>query len=154
MKILLKESKVKRLKKILETNSFFIVCNNSSLTFEKFLRLNQKLLNSNLCCLKVNTKLLKYVYNRSIFKNYINSLSGSIMLILIKKPGCLNFNFRNVVCELKEYKVDILGVCYNYTMYSGPQLNKLTYLSYDKNVELLYRTFRHVLKKPCSKFIK
>ena len=57
MKIALKESKVKKLKKILNTNIFFIICNTSSITSDKFLKLTQGLIKLNLYCYKVNITL-------------------------------------------------------------------------------------------------
>jgi hypothetical protein len=76
------------------------------------------------------------------------------MLITIKKPGVVNFNFSNVIYVLKEYKVSIMGVYYNYTVYSIYQLNRLVNFSRYRSLELFYNSLRRLLIKPCSKFIK
>jgi ribosomal protein L10 len=153
MKILWKKFKVKKLKKILSTNIFFIVCNNSSGTSDKCLELAQKLSKLNLYCYSVNTKLLKNVYKESIFKNYVNSINGSIMLVLANKD-CNISNFSGIITELTECKIDVLGVYFNYKMYTLNQLRKLIYLSHEKNLVLLCHTLKNLLRLPCSKFIK
>jgi len=153
MKIALKESKVKKLKKILNTNIFFIICNNSSITSDKFLKLTQELIKLNLYCYKINNKLLKRVYKDSIFKNYVNSINGSFMLILVKQ-GCITSNYNVISAELKKYKIEILGVYFNYKLYSINQLKKLSYLNYERNMELFHISLKTLLTTPCSKFIK
>lgn len=153
MKIALKESKVKKLKKILNTNIFFIICNNSSITSDKFLKLTQGLIKLNLYCYKVNNKLLKRVYKDSIFKNYANSINGSFMLILVKQD-CITSNYIVISKELKKYKIEPLGVYFNYKLYSINQLKKLFYLNYERNMELFHISLKTLLKMPCSKFIK
>ena len=153
MKIALKESKVKKLKKILNTNIFFIICNNSSITSDKFLKLTQELIKLNLYCYKINNKLLKRVYKDSIFKNYVNSINGSFMLILVKQ-GCITSNYNVISAELKKYKIEILGVYFNYKLYSINQLKKLSYLNYERNMELFHISLKTLLKRPCYKFIK
>jgi len=153
MKIALKESKVKKLKKILNTNIFFIICNTSSITSDKFLKLTQGLIKLNLYCYKVNNKLLKRVYKDSIFKNYANSINGSFMLILVKQD-CITSNYIVISKELKKYKIEPLGVYFNYKLYSINQLKKLFYLNYERNMELFHISLKTLLKTPCSKFIK
>jgi len=153
MKIALKESKVKKLKKILNTNIFFIICNTSSITSDKFLKLTQGLIKLNLYCYKVNNKLLKRVYKDSIFKNYANSINGSFMLILVKQD-CITSNYIVISKELKKYKIEPLGVYFNYKLYSINQLKKLFYLNYERNMELFHISLKTLLKMPCSKFIK
>lgn len=153
MKIALKESKVKKLKKILNTNIFFIICNNSSITSDKFLKLTQELIKLNLYCYKINNKLLKRVYKDSIFKNYVNSINGSFMLILVKQ-GCITSNYNVISAELKKYKIEILGVYFNYKLYSINQLKKLSYLNHERNMELFHISLKTLLTMPCSKFIK
>jgi ribosomal protein L10 len=153
MKIIWKKFKVKKLKKILSTNIFFIVCNNSSGTSDKCLELAQKLSKLNLYCYRVNNKLLKNVYKESIFKNYVNSINGSIMLVLVNK-GCNVSNFGVIITELKEYKIDVLGIYFNSKMYTLNQLRKLFYLNHEKNFGLFCHTLKNLLRLPCSKFIK
>lgn len=156
MKIALKESKVKRLEKILKNNRFFIVCNNSPITTDNFLRLSQGLLKFNLYCFRINNKLFRNVLKHSIFNNYVNSISGPIMLVF-KKSGCKDnkgFNFSAVQSELKRFKIDILGVCLNYKIYSSSQLSKFIYFDYNKNMVLFYNILKIMLIKSISKFIK
>jgi ribosomal protein L10 len=153
MKIALKESKVKKLKKILNTNIFFIICNNSSITSDKFLKLTQELIKLNLYCYKINNKLLKRVYKDSIFKNYVNSINGSFVLILVKQ-GCITSNYNVISAELRKYKIEILGVYFNYKLYSINQLKKLSYLNYERNMELFHASLKTLLTMPCSTFIK
>jgi hypothetical protein len=153
MRIALKESRLKRLEKILETNIFFIVCNNSSVTSEKLLKLTQGLFKLNLYCYRINNKLLKNVYTKTILKNYINSVNGSLMLVLLRN-GSMPYNFMAVVNELKTYKIDVLYVYFNYKIYSINQLKELSYLNYESNIGLFYITLKNLLKIPCCKFIK
>jgi ribosomal protein L10 len=153
MKIVLKESKVKKLKKILNTNIFFIICNNSSITSDNGLKLTQELLKLNLYCYRINSKLLKRVCRESIFKNYANSVNGSCMLILVKQDHTIS-NYVVIRNELKKYKIEILGVYFNYKVYSINQLKKLFYLNYEQNMELFYISLKTLLRMPCSKFIK
>ena len=153
MKIALKESKVKKLKKILNTNIFFIICNTSSITSDKFLKLTQELIKLNLYCYKINNKLLKRVYKDSIFKNYVNSINGSFVLILVKQ-GCITSNYNVISAELRKYKIEILGVYFNYKLYSINQLKKLSYLNYERNMELFHASLKTLLTMPCSTFIK
>merc|ERR1712032_1728592 len=116
MKIILKKSKIKRLKEILNNNKFFIVCNKSSMKTEKFVKLSQSLFNMNLYCHTINNQLLKNIYKRSIFINYVNSINGSIVFVLEKK---VKENFVSIIKELKKYNIDIIGVYYNYRIYSA-----------------------------------
>jgi len=60
------------------------------------------------------------------------------MLVLEKDSAITkNFNFLLVTNELKKYKVDILGVCFNYKIYSAPQLSNFIYFSYDEYIFIL-----------------
>jgi ribosomal protein L10 len=137
----------------LNTNIFFIICNTSSITSDKFLKLTQGLIKLNLYCYKVNNKLLKRVYKDSIFKNYANSINGSFMLILVKQDR-ITSNYIVISKELKKYKIEPLGVYFNYKLYSINQLKKLFYLNYERNMELFHISLKTLLKTPCSKFIK
>jgi hypothetical protein len=74
------------------------------------------------------------------------------MLILIKHQE-ININFSSIYNEFKKYKIDIFGICLNYKIYSVKQLNRLTYLNYDKSILSFHSTLKNLLKKPCSKFI-
>merc|ERR1712127_992126 len=103
------------------------------------------MLKLNLYCYRVNNKLLKNVYRNSIFKNYVNSLSGSLMLVLIKQ-GEIDINFSSTYKEFKKYNIAIFGVCLNYKIYSIKQLENLNALNYDKNISLLNRTLKNLLK--------
>lgn len=150
---MLKESKIKRLRKIIKSNSFFIICSDSSIKVEDSLQLRQELSKLNLYCYRVNNKLLQNVYKKSIFKNYVCSVHGSIMLVISsQKNMCSNFSV--IKNELTKFNIDILGVYFNFKIYSINQLQNFFYLSYDKNVIVLYKTFRSFLKRPLYKFIE
>merc|ERR1712066_871310 len=71
IKIVLKKSKIKRLKEILNNNKFFIVCNKSSMKTENFVRLSQSLLNMNLYCHTINNQVLNK-YNIDVIAIYYN----------------------------------------------------------------------------------
>merc|ERR1712151_344457 len=101
MNIILKRYKIKILKEILKNNQFFIICNKSSIKTENFIILSQRLFNMNLYCHSVNNQLLKNIYKRSIFKNYVNSISGSIVLILVRKEKNVKGDFVLLIRELK-----------------------------------------------------
>jgi hypothetical protein len=137
----------------LNTNIFFIICNTGSITSDKFLKLTQGLIKLNFYCYKINNKLLKRVYNDSIFKNYANSLNGSLMLVLVKGDR-IKSNYIDISNELKKYNIEPLGVYFNYKLYSINQLKKLFYLNYERNMELFHITLKTLLRRPCSKFIK
>jgi hypothetical protein len=77
------------------------------------------------------------------------------MLVLEKDCGVTEeINFILVTNELKKYKVDILGVCLNYKIYSVSQLSNFVYFCYERNIFLFYNILRGLLKKPVVKFIK
>merc|ERR1711981_271334 len=154
MKIVLKKSKIKRLKEILNNNKFFIVCNKSSMKTENFVRLSQSLLNMNLYCHTINNQLLKNIYKRSIFINYVNSISGSIVLVLEKKDKNVRGSFISIVKELNKYNIDVIAIYYNYQIYSTQQLIRLQFLNYEGNLLLFYQTLRNLLTIPVCKFIE
>ena len=93
------------------------------------------------------------VYKDSIFKNYVNSINGSFVLILVKQ-GCITSNYNVISAELRKYKIEILGVYFNYKLYSINQLKKLSYLNYERNMELFHASLKTLLTMPCSTFIK
>merc|ERR1712113_651804 len=152
MKIILKKSKIKRLKEILNDNKFFIVCNKSSMKTENFVKLSQSLLNMNLYCHTINNQLLKNIYKRSIFINYVNSISGSIVLVLENKN--VRGNFISIVKELNKYNIDVIAIYYNYQIYSIQQLIRLQFLNYEGNLLLFYQTLRNLLTIPVYMFIE
>jgi len=154
MKIILKKSKIKRLKEILNDNKFFIVCNKSSMKTENFVKLSQSLLNMNLYCHTINNQLLKNIYKRSIFINYVNSISGSIVLVLEKKNKNVRGNFISIVKELNKYNIDVIAIYYNYQIYSIQQLIRLQFLNYEGNLLLFYQTLRNLLTIPVYMFIE
>merc|ERR1712050_79215 len=151
MKIVLKKSKIKRLKEILNDNKFFIVCNKSSMKTENFVKLSQSLLNMNLYCHTINNQLLKNIYKRSIF---VNSISGSIVLVLEKKDKNVRGNFISIVKELNKYNIDVIAIYYNYQIYSIQQLIRLQFLNYEGNLLLFYQTLRNLLTIPVYMFIE
>merc|ERR1712151_84616 len=154
MNIILKKYKIKILKEILKNNQFFIICNKSSIKTENFIILSQRLFNMNLYCHSVNNQLLKNIYKRSIFKNYVNSISGSIVLILVRKEKNVKGDFVLLIRELKKYNIDVIGVYYNYRIYSIQQLIRLQSLNYEGNIQLFYQALKNLVIFPIYKFIE
>jgi hypothetical protein len=75
-----------------------------------------------------------------------------MLVISSQKNMCSNFSV--IKNELTKLNIDILGVYFNFKIYSINQLQNFFYLSYDKNVIVLYKTFRSFLKRPLYKFIE
>jgi hypothetical protein len=141
------------LQKYIKDNSFFIVCNDSSILVSNFLHLNQELLKLNLVCYRVNNKLLQNIYKDSIFNNYLESINGSILLVFSNKKN-MCFNFRDIKSTLIKLNINIFCIYFNYKIYSIQQLNNFHYFNYEKNILLLYDTFINFINKPSYKFIK
>ena len=66
MTIVSKGIKIKRLKKIVSNSNFFILCNDSSMPVDLYIKLKQSLLKLNLNCCKVNNRLMRVVLKDSI----------------------------------------------------------------------------------------
>jgi len=65
MTIVSKSIKIKRLRKIVNNSNFFILCNDSSMTADLYIKLKQSLLKLNLNCCKVNNRLMRVVLKDS-----------------------------------------------------------------------------------------
>jgi len=155
MKIILKKSKIKRLKRVLNNNNnFFIITNNSSIKTEDFIKFSQSLFTMNLYCYAVNNQLLKSIYKKSIFLNFVNSISGSVLLLLLREGKNIDVNLKVIVMELKKYNIDVIGIYYNYQIYSMQQLKSLQYLNYGRNIQLFYFTLRNLVIAPVYKFLE
>jgi len=152
MTLVSKGIKIKRLKKIVNNSNFFILCNDSSISVDLYIKLKQSLLKLNLNCCKVNNRLMRVVLKDSILKNYSNSINGSVMILL--ERGEISSRFLVILTELKKYKIDILSVYLNGHMYSEKQLIGIQYLDYMSNVRVFCKSLNNLLKLPCSRFIK
>jgi len=152
MMLISKSIKIKRLKKIVNNSNFFILCNDSSMSVDLYIKLKQSLLKLNLNCCKVNNRLMRVVLKESLLKNYSNSISGSVMLLLGR--GEINLKFLVILIELKKYKIDILSVYLNGQLYSEKQLKGIQYLDYMSNIRIFCKSLNNLLKIPCSGFIK
>jgi len=152
MTLVSKGIKIKRLKKIVSNSNFFILCNDSSMPVDLYIKLKQSLLKLNLNCCKVNNRLMRVVLKDSILKNYSNTINGSVMILL--ERGEINSRFLVILTELKKYKIDILSVYLNGHMYSEKQLKGIPYLDYMSNVRIFGKSLNNLLKLPCSRFIK
>jgi len=152
MTLVSKGIKIKRLKKIVNNSNFFILCNDSSMSADLYIKLKQSLLKLNLNCCKVNNRLMRVVLKDSILKNYSNSINGSVMMLL--ERGEISSRFLVILTELKKYKIDILAVYLNGQMYSEKQVIGIHYLDYMSNVRVFCKSLNNLLKLPCSRFIK
>jgi hypothetical protein len=108
----------------------------------------------NLYCYAVNNQLLKNIYKKSIFFNFVNSISGSVLLLLLREGKNIEVNLKVIVMELKKYNIDVFGIYYNYQIYSMQQLKRLQYLDYDRNIQLFYCTLRNLVVAPIYKFVE
>lgn len=153
MKADLKKLKIKKLRKVLKANRFFIMCNVNSIHAEKFSKFSQEMLKMKLSYYRVNTKLLKNVFRLSIFQNYANSIMGSVLLIY-SKEDLHSVNFKALLAFLDSYKIVVFGVYLDYNVYSINQVINLSDLSLDKNIFLLLLSLNKLLSFPCSTFIK
>ena len=152
MKLLLKEFQRKKLKKNLIKNKVFFICNNTTISTEKFMRLEQKLKELNLSYYKVSNKLLKVFFKESIFKNYTNSISGPILFIEFRH--LMNYHLLKILRELKIYNVNILYLHFRHKIYSTNQIKDLSHLNYKKTMVSFQNTLKNLLKIPSYKFLK
>ena len=153
MKADLKKLKIKKLRKLLKSNRFFIMCNVNSIQSEKFAKFSQEMIKMKLSHYRVNTKLLKNVLRFSIFQNYANSVMGSVLLIH-SKEDLHSVNFKALLTFLDSYKIVVFGVYLDYNVYSINQVTNLSSLSLDKNISLLLLSLNKLLSSFCSTFIK
>ena len=153
MKADLKKLKIKKLRKLLKANRFFIMCNVNSIQAEKFAKFSQEMIKMKLSHYRVNTKLLKNVLRFSIFQNYANSVMGSVLLIY-SKEDLHSVNFKALLTFLDSYKIVVFGVYLDYNVYSINQVTNLSSLSLDKNIFLLLLSLNKLLSSFCSTFIK
>ena len=153
MKVALKKFKIKRLTKMIETESFFIMCNVSSIKSENSLKFAQEMLRLKLDYYRVNTKLLKHIFKSSMFKNYTNCISGTVVIIKAKEKE-LDVNFRTILNLFRLYDVNMFGLYLSPNVYSFNQVKEMSFLNHKKNVSFFRDSLINFLRIPCSKFIK
>jgi ribosomal protein L10 len=153
MKVSLKKLKIKKLRKVLTANRFFIMCNINSIQAEKLSKFSHEMLKMKLSHCRVNTKLLKNVLRISIFQNYANSIMGSVLLIY-SKEDLHSLNLNALLIFLNSYKIVVFGVYLDYNVYSISQVINLPDTNLEKNPRFLLISLNKLLSFSCSTFIK
>jgi hypothetical protein len=149
MKKHLKEYKKYKGQHLLKKKRLLIAFHTLNVNFLNSLYLKQVLFKFNLKYFKVHVTITKNLLKNSIFTNYSNIINNSMCLIYPE-----NFtNMKNNIQEILniDKKLNILSLKLNNNFYIKPQLRNITTLHYNKNIKVLNKTFKNILKTPYYK---
>lgn len=151
MKFELKDYKFYKIEKILKESSLLFFYQSSNLNFLNWIyKIEQILRPLNLNYYRVQNTFTKKIIKRSIFLNILSIINSNILLI---KPDSINLlNFKKLL-KLSSI-LTFLGLKLNNKFYNLSVLNNLNYISYTKNITLLYIVLKSNIKKLSIKLKK
>lgn len=142
--------KIVKLKQYLKNNKITYFVHVNDLNNKTWLRVEQQLYKLNLQYYKINNSAFKYVIKNSIFSNYEGLVKGSLCLIQEKQNKTNKISIKNILKLDKN--IVLIGIKLNNKFYSTTQINNMVTLNYNKNIEILNRTFKKSLQKLYWKF--
>ena len=151
MKFELKNYKLKRATDYYKKTPLFFIFSISSINSKSWLRIEQDFYTQNLKYFKVYNTLLSKVIEKSIFKK---------MSLIINSFTCFvhpkNDNIELVLKKLTTLNplISFLGLRLNNNVYSVSQLSNVYTLDYFKNIRMLNKLMKKVLKFPYYKLSK
>ena len=149
MKLKLKNYKYYKIKNYFKNQKMFFIYNSSDLNFKNWLKLQQNFQTKNLKCYKLNNNLTINFLNNSIFKNLSSLISGSIIIISLKKNTYNDF----FISQLQTLNTitTFLSLKLNNKIYSSNQVSTIKTLNYQKQIIILTKSLKRFFKQPYNK---
>jgi hypothetical protein len=150
MKFNIKDYKTHKVKDYLKTNKFLIFCHGISLNLKNWVKTEQDLTKLNLNYYRSYNTLTKNSVRTSILKNLTELINGPLFFITMVEKRSMNHALKKIISVNKW--LTALCIRINNKIYSVFQLKKIPTLNYIKNVIILQRFLKVLLKTPYKKF--
>jgi len=147
----LKTFKLYKVKHYFKNQNLVFFFHTTNLNSKRSLKIEQDLFNYELECHKITNTITRYALKNSVISNTSILISGSLCLVCLKKKT-LKIDVQKLLNISKT--MPVLGVKLNKKMYSRQQLSTLSTLNYTKNVKVLNKMFKKLLKIPNFKLKK
>ena len=142
--------KLCKVKTFIKKSPLILISHTLNLNSNKWLKIEQNLINSNLKYYKLKNAVTKQALTKSIFFNVLPIFNGSLCFIYPKNYKNFNENFQNLIKINKT--MPILAIKLNKKIYSKTQLENISNLNYKQNIKILNKTLKNLLKFPYYKF--
>ena len=143
MKLKLNNYKITRLKHFIKTIKLSVFCHVTSLNAKNWLKVKQFLIYETLNFQRLYNILIKNIIHKSVFKNFIGLINGSIFCINIQIKKDFFFFLKKFLKINSE--LTILCIRINNRMYSIVQFINIKNLNYIFNIFKLYKVFKNLL---------
>ena len=144
-----KTYKLSKIKYFLKNPTIIFFFHTTNLNAINWLKIEKDLFKCNLICSKINNTLTKNVMNNSIYKNFSITIKGPLCII---QPKNIKNTTDDVLKLLKTNKnMYCLNVKINKKFYSKSQLKNISTFNYRKNITIMNKTFKSLLKTPYYK---
>lgn len=141
--------KLCKIKTFIKKHPLILISHTLNLNSYNWLKIEQKLINSNLKYYKIKNTVTRQALTNSIFLNILPALNGSLCLIYPKNKKKFDENFQALIEINKTMPVFALKL--NKKIYSKNQLSNVSTLSYEKNIKILNKTLKNFIKTPYYK---
>ena len=145
MSLNFKEYKACKIKEYFKKEKFVCIFLCAKLNSTVQIKIDQILKKEKLISFKPVNGLLGEILLKSAFKNFKNSVSGSLLFITLKNGKTIKF-LPQIKKELGK-NLELSSIIVNNKVYSNTQLKKFQVFSYKKNIFSLFKTLDKSLKQ-------
>ena len=148
----LKTFKLYKVKHYFKNQNLVFFFHTTNLNSKRSLKIDQDLFTYGLKCHKITNTMTQYALKNSVVSNSSILISGSLCLVCLKKNKTLKIDLQKLLNISKT--MPVIGVKLNKKIYSKQQLSTLSTLNYTKNIKVLNKMFKKLLKIPNFKLKK
>jgi ribosomal protein L10 len=148
----LKTFKLYKVKQYFKNQNLVFFFHTTHLNSKNSLKIEQALFNYGLKCHKITNTVTRYALKNSIMSNSSILINGSLCLVCLKKNKTLEIDLQKLLNINKT--MPVLGVKLNKKIYSKQQLSTLSTLDRTKNIKVLNKMLKKLLKIPNFKLKK
>ena len=148
----LKTFKLYKVKHYFKNKNLVFFFHTTNLNSKSSLKIEQDLFNYELECYKITNTVTHYALKNSVISNSSILINGSLCLVCIKKNKTLKIDVQKLLNISKT--MPVLGVKLNKKIYSKQQLSTLSTLNHTKNIKVLNKMLKKLLKIPNFKLKK
>lgn len=152
MKFELKSYKLQKTKNYFKKKPILFMFNVSNSNSKSWLQMEQVFYKYNLKCSKTYNTLSRKSLEKSIFKNTVVLMSGSLCLVYFGKTVNSPIELQKIVKISPT--MSFLGVKLNNKIYSSTQIKTLSSLNYNKTIKVFNNSLKKLLKLPHYKLGK
>ena len=146
-----KKFKLYKIKQDLKTQNIVFFFHTTNLKTINWLKIEQEFFKSKLECYKINNSVTHYALKNSAFFNFSTLINGEMCVIYLKT---FNSNLNMQKFNKIDKTMHLMGMKLNKKFYTKQQLNTISTLDYNTNINIFTKIMKKLLKLPYYKFKK